>query len=96
MTEQDGKLLANIEQELAQRVRARTVSMKWRPNYEDWVRERIWQERYREPALQNLKHYFPHYRQSVILDLGSGMGGLLIRLQQEGLHVLGVDLCFMF
>ena len=83
-----------LERELVKRIKARTASMKWRPNYEEWVQKRVWQERYCEPVLENLKRYVPDWKQVTILDLGSGMGGLVVRLQQEGCNVLGLDYCF--
>ena len=68
--------------------------MRWRPHYKEWVQGRIWQERYQEPAIKNLKHYVVNWNQKVILDLGCGMGGLVVRLQQEGLKAFGIDYCF--
>ncbi len=84
----------DFEHELVKRIQARTSFMKWRPNYEEWVQKRLWQERYCEPVLENLKHYVPDWKQTTILDLGSGMGGLVVRLQREGCKVLGLDYCF--
>jgi len=83
-----------VEHELVKRIKSRTAFMKWRPNYEEWVQGRVWQERYREPVLENLKRYVPDWKQVTILDLGSGMGGLVVRLQLEGCKVLGLDYCF--
>lgn len=87
-------MLEQIEQELIKRIRSRTIGMRWRPDYEEWVQARIWQERYREPVLENLNYYVPNWKQLTILDLGCGMGGLVVRLQQEGCKVFGVDYCF--
>jgi 2-polyprenyl-3-methyl-5-hydroxy-6-metoxy-1,4-benzoquinol methylase len=83
-----------IEQELVKRIEVRVSSMKWRPNYEKWVQQRIWQERYRDRVLENLRRYVPDWERATILDLGSGMGGLMVRLQQEGCKILGLDYCF--
>jgi len=84
-----------LDRELRERILAQTESMRWHPAYEDWVQGRIWQERYQNPRLQNLKHYVAgDFTNATILDLGSGMGGLLVRLLQEGLHAIGLDYCF--
>ena len=39
----------------------------------------------------NLNHFVTSLESAVILDLGSGMGGLLVSLQREGLKALGVE-----
>lgn len=83
-----------VEQEIEKRIRIRAELMKWRPHYEAWIQERIWQERYREPVLNNLKRYVGGIHKVIISDFGSGMGGLVVRLQQEGLKVFGIDYCF--
>ena len=83
-----------VEAEIEQRIRARTNTLQWRPNYEEWVQNRIWQERYRNPVVSNLRRYVPEWKQAVIVELGSGMGGLVVRLQQEGLRAFGIDYCF--
>ena len=79
------------EERLELAIRAFTEKLKWRPNYESWVEGRIWQEHRQEPALWNLNHFVPSLKSSIIVEIGSGMGGLLIRLQREKLKALGVE-----
>lgn len=83
-----------IERELRERIEARTRSMSWRPGYESWVEGRIQQEHSQTPTIDNLRSYFGAELENLsILEIGSGMGGLLVRLQQEGLKAFGLDYC---
>ena len=79
------------EERLERAIRAFTEKLKWRPNYESWVEGRIWQEHRQKPALWNLNHFVPSLKNSIIVEIGSGMGGLLVCLQREGLKALGVE-----
>jgi 2-polyprenyl-3-methyl-5-hydroxy-6-metoxy-1,4-benzoquinol methylase len=87
-------LKESIEREIEQRTRKTSEIMSWRPNYEKWVQRRIWQEHDQEPILDNLKNYVAEWKQASILDLGSGRGGLVVRLHQEGVRAMGIDYCF--
>jgi 2-polyprenyl-3-methyl-5-hydroxy-6-metoxy-1,4-benzoquinol methylase len=84
----------SIECEIERRTRKTAEAMPWRPNQEKWVQRRIWQEHYQEPVLDNRKSYVAEWKQASILDLGSGRGGLVVRLRQEGVPAMGIDYCF--
>lgn len=84
----------DIEAEIQTRIRAKTQHMMWRPNWEGWVQGRMWQERYQEPVVSNLKRYVPNWQKALVLDLGCGMGGTIVRLLQEGVRTIGLDICY--
>lgn len=83
-----------LECDIEQKIRAGAATMTWRPHFEQWVQGRIWQERYKEPVIDNLNRYVPNLDRKVILDLGCGMGGLVVRARQEWLSAFGIDYCF--
>ncbi len=86
-----GTPIPEVEERLVALITARTGQMRWRPGYEAWVQSRIWQEREREPVIANLRRLVPRLETARVLDLGSGMGGLLVRLEQEGLDAVGLE-----
>ena len=65
----------NVEELIEQRIKSLTERMRWRPNYEQWVQKRIWQERYQDSRIATSHQYQPHWKQGIILDIGSDMGG---------------------
>lgn len=52
---------------------------------------RLWQERYQEETIKNLRTFVPNIPKARVVEIGSGLGGRLVRLQQEGINILGVE-----
>jgi len=61
--------------------------MKWRRDFEEWKKYRIWQENYQELRVKNLKKYAGSLENIKILDLGCGMGGFPVALKKSGINV---------
>src|SRR5688572_9782800 len=80
-----------LEAEIDVRVRARLEECGWRKDYSRWVDARVWQERFQEPVVRNLDELVAGWRSSRVLEIGSGMGGLLVRLELESVQVLGIE-----
>lgn len=77
------------EAELAALVDRWTAHMRWRPDYATWRARRLWQERYQEGRLRQLRAVCGPLRDRRVLDLGCGMGGLAVALTQAGAWVVG-------
>ncbi len=85
---------AEIERTITRLVTDKTSAMPWHPGYDSWVQSRIWQEHARESLVQTLRHFVPRLDDKRVLDLGCGMGGLLVRLRRDGVRTLGVEYNF--
>jgi len=80
-----------VEKKLQEMVTKWTNFMKWRPDYEEWVKGRIWQEQYQKTRIESLKEVFGDLSGKKILDLGCGMGGFSVALNREGFDVIPFD-----
>jgi ubiquinone/menaquinone biosynthesis C-methylase UbiE len=55
--------------------------MRWRKDFEAWRERRIWQERYQQDNLRDIRQAFGgELSGKRLLDLGAGMGGLSVAL----------------
>jgi ubiquinone/menaquinone biosynthesis C-methylase UbiE len=87
-TELEAQLEAAIEPWLAH--------MKWRKDFTSWRKRRIWQERYQEDNLRDIRQALGgSLAGRRLLDLGSGMGGLSVALllnhAPEGMRLQAMD-----
>lgn len=82
------------EVNLEKLVRRYTSHMAWRPRYTEWVEGRLWQELHQEPVIRTLRELLRDIHRMTVLEVGSGMGGLLVSLLREGARVVGVDVNF--
>ncbi len=93
-SELDLKLEAAIDPWLAH--------MRWRPDFEQWRKGRLWQETRQKRTLASLRMFMgeaghknadsPDWLKGLkILDLGCGMGGLSVALAREGAIVQPYD-----
>ncbi len=76
--------------------------MRWRPDFEQWRKGRLWQENKQKRTLEILSLFMQHagrdragqpgYLKGLkVLDLGCGMGGLSVALAREGAIVQPYD-----
>lgn len=78
-----------IDREIERRIRNASKTA-WRPDYEKWVNTRVWSENHQKKALYYLMKYVGNER-GTILEVGCGVGGLLVALELEGFKVIGLD-----
>lgn len=70
--------------------------MKWRKDFDSWRERRIWQERYQQEKVEDVRRALGGVAAGKrLLDLGAGMGGLsvalLLDLGREGLSLQAMD-----
>lgn len=80
-----------VEAELRVLVTKWTSHMKWRANYEEWVNGRLWQEKQQEFAIIGAKEALGDFSRRKVLDLGCGMGGFSMALNQKGVDIVPID-----
>lgn len=82
------------EKQLQVLVEKWTESCKFRADYKNWVESRIWQEKESRRRIAYLETIMGSFKKKRILDLGSGMGGMLTALRQYGYEAMGIDINF--
>jgi SAM-dependent methyltransferase len=66
--------------------------MRWRKDFAAWRKRRIRQEDYQAANVATVRAAVGgRFADTRLLDLGSGMGGLLVALAREGAAVVGLD-----
>jgi 2-polyprenyl-3-methyl-5-hydroxy-6-metoxy-1,4-benzoquinol methylase len=68
---------------------------RWRPDFDEWAKKRIWAECHQERLLDRLeRHVLGHrcWSGMRVLDLGTGRGGLSVVLRLGGARVTALDL----
>jgi len=68
-----------------------TAHMRWRTDFAQWRERRLWQERYQADRLRQIEDFCGPVVGRRILDLGCGMGGLVVALRQAGARAIGHD-----
>ena len=79
------------EQKLRDLVVKLTKPFKWRKDFLEWQKYRIWQENHQKKIINFLEKFIPDLKNKKILDLGCGMGGFLVAMQQKGYNIQGID-----
>ncbi|MFC1962392.1 class I SAM-dependent methyltransferase [Chloroflexota bacterium] len=79
------------ENELHELVTKWTSFMKWRSDYEEWIKNRLWQELFQAAHINGLKELIGELSGKKVLDLGCGMGGFSVALTQRGVTVIALD-----
>ena len=79
------------EERLAGLVDRWTAHMRWRADFARWREQRLWQERYQADRLRQIADFCGPVAGRRVLDLGCGMGGLVVALRQAGARVVGHD-----
>lgn len=85
------KMDRDNEQKLFGLVIKWTDHYKCRKDFIGWRHKRIWQEDYQKSRIESIKKIVPNLKSKKILDLGCGMGGLVVALRKEGFDIVGVD-----
>jgi 2-polyprenyl-3-methyl-5-hydroxy-6-metoxy-1,4-benzoquinol methylase len=81
-----------IEQELASEIDPWLQHMRWRADFQEWRRRRLWQENYQTDTLREIRRYGgPASALDRVLDLGAGMGGLAVALMRDSRDVIAAD-----
>ncbi len=86
-----------LDRQLAGAIDPWLEHMRWRPDFEQWRRGRLWQETKQKRTLDILRRFMEEagLRGSLkglqVLDLGCGMGGLSVALAREGASVQPYD-----
>ncbi|HEY8598106.1 MAG TPA: class I SAM-dependent methyltransferase [Thermomicrobiales bacterium] len=68
-----------------------TAHMRWRADFTQWRERRLWQERYQADRLRQIEDFCGPVAGKRVLDLGCGMGGLVVALRQAGARAVGHD-----
>lgn len=71
------------------------MHMKWRADFAEWRKKRLWQENYQREALAEIARFKPQSNLRV-LDLGAGMGGFAVALQRAGAQIVAFDYNFAY
>ena len=79
------------ENELRQIITKWTSFMRWRPDYEEWVKYRVWQETRQGASIDSLREILGDLSGKKILDLGCGVGGFSVALARGGFRVIAID-----
>lgn len=79
------------EEHLAALVDRWTAHMRWRADFTSWRERRLWQERYQADRLRQIEEFCGPVAGRRVLDLGCGMGGLVVALRQAGARAVGHD-----
>ena len=79
------------EARLAALVDQWTAHMRWRADFAAWRERRLWQERYQADRLRQLRDFCGPLTGQRVLDLGCGMGGLVVALRQAGARAVGLE-----
>ncbi|HET8625874.1 MAG TPA: class I SAM-dependent methyltransferase [Thermomicrobiales bacterium] len=66
-----------------------TTHMRWRADFARWRERRLWQERYQEGRLRQLRDLCGPLEGRPALDVGCGMGGLVVALRRAGARAVG-------
>lgn len=84
-----------IEHTLETQIEPWLTHMRWRADFTEWRKRRLWQENYQRDALQEIAHYTPQDN-SRVLDLGAGMGGFAVAMQRTGKRMIAFDYNFAY
>src|SRR5438552_1115453 len=87
---------ADLEERLAAAIDPWLAHMTWRKDFTAWRKRRIWQERYQDDNVRDVRRALgSNVGNKILLDLGAGMGGLsvalLLDLSPEGLRLQALD-----
>ena len=83
-----------IERTLEQQIEPWLAHMRWRSDFDEWRKRRIWQENYQHDAVAEVTRWAPHNAR--VLDLGAGMGGFAVAMERTGAHIVAFDYNFAY
>lgn len=68
-----------IERSLEEQIEPWLAHMRWRKDFTEWRKKRLWQEKYQSEALADIHQYAGDAAADTrVLDLGAGMGGFAV------------------
>lgn len=85
----------DVEHALESQIEPWLAHMRWRADFAEWRRKRLWQENYQQDALAEIAHYAPR-KSARVLDLGAGMGGFAVAMQRAGESIIAFDYNFAY
>ncbi len=80
-----------IERTLEAQIDPWLQHMRWRADFDEWRRKRLWQENYQAEALADVRRYGQGVTRTRMLDLGAGMGGFAVARAREQCPVVAMD-----
>ncbi len=83
-----------IESELERQIEPWLAHMRWRADYDEWRKKRIWQENYQRETIAEVENLAA--REGRVLDLGAGMGGFAVAMQRKGECIVAFDYNFAY
>jgi 2-polyprenyl-3-methyl-5-hydroxy-6-metoxy-1,4-benzoquinol methylase len=88
---------SEINQQLEAQIEPWLAHMRWRADFAEWRKKRIWQENYQAEALADVKRYANGTSgDAPVLDLGAGMGGFAVALTRQSRAVVAMDYNFAY
>lgn len=81
----------NIERELEAAIDPWLAHMTWRSDYAAWRQKRLHLEDYQQPYLRDIKAHAAAQLAGRVLDIGAGMGGLVVALARQGVKVVAQE-----
>lgn len=82
----------DLDAEIARLAAPGLEANAWRPDFEQFRERRLREEDYQAFRVRLLRRLVPGLRRKLILDLGSGRGGLTVALRREGFAAVALDL----
>jgi 2-polyprenyl-3-methyl-5-hydroxy-6-metoxy-1,4-benzoquinol methylase len=84
-----------IERALETQIEPWLTHMRWRADFAEWRKKRLWQENYQGNTLAEIARYAPS-NNARVLDLGAGMGGFAVAMQSAGERIVAFDYNFAY
>ncbi|MGB8646322.1 MAG: methyltransferase domain-containing protein [Anaerolineae bacterium] len=82
----------DIDKALEAQIDPWLTHMRWRADFDEWRKKRLWQENYQQEALADLNRFAKATPiQTRVLDLGAGMGGFAVALARTERQVVAMD-----
>lgn len=98
MSSSQPALNENVEHSLEAQIEPWLEHMRWRTDFAEWRKRRLWQENYQSDALAEVRRVSHNASEANeqsdsrrVLDLGSGMGGFAVAMRRAGECVIAFD-----
>ena len=88
------RLLPEVEAEIEHLLEGGVKANAWRPEFESFRRQRLWDEQHHGRRVRTVHREWRHLPGNLVLDVGCGRGGMAVALWQQGYRVVGVDVRF--
>ncbi len=81
----------DIERELEAAIDPWLAHMTWRADFAAWRQKRLHLEDYQQPYLRDINAHAAAQLSGTVLDVGAGMGGLVVALARQGVRVVAQE-----